>query len=122
MANNYEQYSLMVPCANDEQKDWLIAALNAHIEGDEYMFIGEFSKQAEGVWCYAEEYGSPHSLSEIIQGFLGNFNLDHHIIISVSYTCSKMRLDEFGGYAIGISKDKIVDSHPVRIVMEALKE
>ena len=122
MANNYEQYSFMVPCANDEQKDWLIVALNAVTEGEEDIFIGEYSKEAEGIWCYAKESGSPHILSDIIQGFLSNFDLDHHIIISVAYTCSKMRLDEFGGWAIGISKDKIVDSSPISIVMKALEE
>lgn len=120
MANNYEQYSFMVPCANDEQKDWLIVALNAVTEGKEYIDIGEYSKEADGVWCYAEDSGDPHALSEIIHGFLSNFDLDHHIIISVAYTCSKMRLDEFGGWAIGISKDKIVDSSPISIVTEAL--
>lgn len=123
MANNYEQYSAWISCANDEQQDWLIAALNAHSEVEPDMGIGSFSKEAEGVWLYVEEYCEDmEALTAIIQNFLVKFDLDTRLVISVAYTCSNLRIDAFGGWAVGISKDKIVWIHPEELARKALEE
>ena len=51
------------------------------------------------MWIYSEECGSPDAVAEFLCLFLEKFDTKHRYAIQFSFanTCSKMRVDEFGG-------------------------
>ncbi len=57
---------------------------------------------ADGVgalWLYAEESGNPDQVAVVLEAFLKKFRLTGVITFSWAYTCSKLRVNEFGGGA-----------------------
>lgn len=108
MANNYEQFSEMIECHTAIQRKWLLDKLDQ--EGGDEMKVSpcEFAPQGETqVWVYTDDWADTEELADILQSYLRKFDLDDHIIISISYSCSKPRPGEFGGYAMGIMRDGI---------------
>ncbi len=107
MANNYEQFSEIIECHTRARRDKLLAMLQVAEENQD-INVCEYKPESEtGVWIYIDEWGDTDELAEVLQSYLRKFDLDEHIIISIAYSCSKPRPGEFGGWAMGITKDKI---------------
>jgi hypothetical protein len=51
------------------------------------------------VWISAEESGDPDQVVAFLQAYLQRFNPTGSLWFSWAYTCSKMRVNEFGGGA-----------------------
>lgn len=106
MANNYEQFSEMIECHTGLQREGLLEMLDARSDND--VYICEYAPENDTkVLVYADEGCDVEELAEIITAWLRKFDLDDYIIISIAYTCSKPRPGEFGGYAMGITKDRV---------------
>lgn len=107
MADNYEQFSEIIECHNAEQRDWLLEKLS-FLEEVEDAFLCNYTAGGETqVLLYNEEWLDIESLANVLQEYLIKFDLDDQIILSISYSCSKPRPGEFGGYAMGITAERI---------------
>lgn len=114
MANNYLLFSEVLPCANQEQQDWLMERflLAEESEADAEVDYGIDAPecgapcQAErhddplGVWLYTEESGELNVLDHIIRAFQRRFATTEPFILTYALTCSRPRLSEFDGGAI----------------------
>lgn len=63
---------------------------------------------AEGIgalWLYAEEVGEPEHVASVLESFLKKFRPLETITFSWAYTCSKLRVNEFGGGAAVVTAD-----------------
>lgn len=116
MAQNYLQFSFQVDC-NAEEREWLLKTLNdpetlTDITGDELEVI-EYESKDGGIWFFADEYGSPESIVAISRAWLIASNLAKEIQFSWSSSCSKLRLNEFDGGSVFLTKDVEIWSHAV---------
>lgn len=59
------------------------------------------------MWIYAEEAGDPDQVAAFLQAYLQKFNPTGSLWFSWAYTCSKMRVNEFGGGAAIVTSDAI---------------
>ena len=62
MADNYLQFSALIPCDTEEQKQWLAAKFDEQAESDDGP-VCSYEIESDGVWAYAEEYGDPERLA-----------------------------------------------------------
>lgn len=64
------------------------------------------------LWIYAEESGNPDQVATVLEMFLQKFRPTGVITFSWAYTCSKLRVNEFGGGAAVITADgtKMLDA------------
>ena len=103
MANSYLQFSALIPCATKEQKQWLAAKLDEQAESDDGP-VCSYEIESDGVWAYAEEYGDPGRLAEIVATYQQQFDRQDGWVLSWAQTCSKMRLGEFTGGAVAVCR------------------
>jgi hypothetical protein len=107
MADYYDQFSEMIQCETVEQANWLLARLRAAEEDDEFGPICESDQKHEEsepnqVWIYSEMNCDMERLADLLCEFQKHFGLQEPIVISWAATCSKPRLDGFGGGAVCI--------------------
>ena len=57
------------------------------------------------LWIYGEEYGEVERVAGLVQQFLRHFRPDRCWSLTYSWTCSKLRVGEFGGGAVFITAD-----------------
>ena len=115
MANNYTQFSFAVALPV-EAIEWVIAEAqkrdNMPCDDDDFNPTGaDFSRitLADGINVHisADENGNPDAVVDILKSALVKFDLDKAIAFSWADTCSKARLDEFGGGAVAFTRDRI---------------
>lgn len=132
MADNFLQFSAEIPKFNEEERAWAEAHL-ALFEGDGPQeegdpgydefdeLIGVYELECDddtlgfdwgwmgdgGLWIYGELSGNPDHVAAFAQMFLKKFRPDDAFAMSWGTTCSKMRIDEFGGGAIFVTADKV---------------
>ena len=111
MANNYLQFSEAIYDLNPEEKDWLQNRLE-QMESEENGVPFEYSFRNGLVNFFAEEYGDPYALAELVQEFLAKFRPNKFFAINYSETCSKMRLEEFSGGAVFVTAHSIEYCNP----------
>ena len=103
MANNYEQFSEIVSCADEEQQAWLLARLaqaDAGEDLDKHTWCGYEANPLHDVWIYTWEAVNLDALMDIICEFQVHFDIQEPWSMSYAYTCSKPRVGEFGGVAV----------------------
>lgn len=121
IANNYTQFSFAVSLDTDEEKEWAeraVAHVNQWEQGDDPDVAGnEFDAvippdgytfydveiDDDGLWFHADEAGDPDHVAQFVEEFLRRFRPDDHVGFSWADTCTKPRLDEFGGGAMVIT-------------------
>ena len=86
-------------------QDRVLAAMDLAEKRDGVPCI-EVTYDAEGgtVWVRSEESGDVEYAAELTQAFLRRFDLDRIVAFEWANTCSKPRLDGFGGGAVVISR------------------
>ena len=118
MANNHTQFSFAVSLPSEAIK-WVLEEAKAHDyyneDNEEFVednfeptcaeFTVEMVGGAEALIIFAEETGNPESVVKILQAALNKFDLDTIVGFHWAYTCSRMRLDEFGGGAVVFKKN-----------------
>jgi hypothetical protein len=67
---------------------------------------------AAEMWIHADESGDPDQVAAFLQAYLQKFNPNDSLWFSWAYTCSKMRVNEFGGGAAVVTADaiKLIDA------------
>lgn len=109
MADYYMQYSFAVENITPEEEAWVIKRL----EWDEdpryyplcpYCAFENASDGSRSLWIHDDEGGSELDvLAEMLQEFLIRFRPGQYIAFSWADTCSKPRIDSFGGGAVFIT-------------------
>lgn len=124
MANNYLLFSEIIEDLSAEEMQFFRDALQWEPPYDEEGELPEgfewpswYDRDAESVGFdydlsgtdrsihfYAEEYGNIDTLAELVHAFLVKFRPTSLFKITYAETCSKMRIGEFGGGALVVSK------------------
>lgn len=130
MAENYEQFSNIIPVDTAAQAEELCALIEKTSEYDEENdFVCllthcqvhlKLDINQYGVFIAGEE-GLHEDIPEIIHEFYKKYDIKYNAVISAAYTCSKLRPDEFGGWAVGINKNEIYYVDAGLMVLEHLE-
>ena len=106
MADNYRKFSEMLELNTDVEREWCKNYIKTLTDTEEYV---EFDHRFEdkGLWLYAEEYGNVDMVVYLVQEFFKEFRPDGIFTLSWSDTCSKLRLSEFGGGAVCVTRNTV---------------
>jgi hypothetical protein len=63
--------------------------------------------QVAELWLHADEAGEPEQVASFLRAYLAKFNPTGSLWFSWAYTCSKMRVNEFGGGAIVVTANRV---------------
>lgn len=133
MADYFTLASFMIPAKDAEQRGWLIAALEGvdktqagdgdaatnlceevissatdHGLNFEDCYTPAWRDQGDdGIWINADENIDVDLMIVIIQAYLKKFHPKKFMGFEWANTCSKPRLDGFGGGAVYISADEV---------------
>jgi hypothetical protein len=124
------QFSTAIALRSEEERSWAeqaVELLARYDEGEievddegrvpegidpdrilpECEYLG-FQAEVEeaGLWIYAEEVGTPEFVVPLVQAYLRRFDPQGCHGFEWANTCSKMRIDEFGGGAVFITADE----------------
>ena len=119
MANNYMQFSEVIDSLTDEEikffEEVCSYVLPLDLEGEPPAwydvdseglgFSAEIDEGTRELWLYAEEYGNLGTLEALVLEFIQKFRPDYVFTLSFAETCSKMRVGEFGGGALILSRE-----------------
>ncbi len=115
MANNYVEYSVMLPLPDGENVQerlalWLEkmeARKQAADDGEDEWIIGvHWELDKDGIWTYSQySEGNPEGTATFIQQYLHDFNIEGGVFMSVAGYCSKPRINEAWGAAVVVTKD-----------------
>jgi len=107
MANNYTEGSamLLIPKDKDEAAQAIIDRVTDELENSEEWECCCVAELHEGgVWFHANESLDPEHVAVIARALIDELEIDEPFFFSWAYTCSKPRLDEFGGGAFVIKR------------------
>lgn len=135
MANNYTQFSFQLEKLTEPQIKWLGKLLSIE-DGEELHealgseedvelwpnFDHALSGMDKTLWISSEGEGDCYHAALLVNAFLKKFKLNDIISFSAAFTCSKLRLDEFGGITYVISKDGIHDTNIAGLIEGALRD
>lgn len=122
MANNYLESSSMIEIPEEKREAAckILEQVEHELEQSEEGHAG-FTAELEpkGMWIYGEESINIEHTELLVSRLVDELDLKP-VTISWAYTCSKPRIDEFGGGACVIRKDQ--DTVWVDAVTEARKQ
>ncbi len=113
MANNYQESSsfLEVPEEKLPEAQEIITRIVEELEAGEEEYCGCSAevqglegRQSCGVWFYGVESINVEHVAVIARALIEQLELDAPFICAWAYTCSKLRIDEFGGGAFVIKR------------------
>ena len=113
MANNYCELSswMDIPREKKDKAQEIIDRVRKELEDDDEGFgdcmvdtevqVDEFRS---GVWFHNDESANPEHVAEIAKALVEELEIDEPFYCSWAYTCSKPRIDEFGGGAFVVKR------------------
>jgi hypothetical protein len=123
MANNYLQFSEVINDLSDEEIKFFHERFSWEPPDElpeEFEWPGWFDadcgsvnydydldRKSRSIHFYAEEFGNVDTLCVLVKEFILKFRPDFIFSITYAETCSKMRVGEFGGGALVVSKHGI---------------
>jgi len=116
MADYHMQYSFQIENLTPKEVEWFDAYTTrveeAAEESDEYVSLGESEVQQDKdlgtvLWFHGYEDFSD-DISDMFQTFLKEHRPDGYIAFQWANTCTKDRLDAFGGGACFVTAEKAV--------------
>ena len=121
MADYFTLFSTTILYANDSQRDWLLKTLAAAnpFPGDICQY--EDQPDEHHIWVYAEDYGDPDALADLIATFQHEFQLPTPWILTWAHSCSKPALDSFSGGGLCVYRGTIHHCIPELLIQEHLK-
>lgn len=63
--------------------------------------------QPAELWLHADEAGEPEQVAAFLRAYLTKFNPTGSLWFSWAFTCSKMRVNEFGGGAVVVTAKRV---------------
>lgn len=102
MADYYTQFSFAIPEITEKEKKYIEKQLeNAPSEGSDF----NWAIDEDGLWIYSEESGSPDDAAGFVQEFLKKFRPKESVGFEFAFSCSKPRLDSYGGGAAFVTAE-----------------
>ena len=111
MANNYTTFSFQVKCPSKEAANTLEDSLASAMESaddDRWLSLDHAEAEDDTVWIACEEGTDLEFLADVLQDYLQDNDPEGSIGFTWAETCSKLRVDEFGGGAVFITHDNQV--------------
>lgn len=134
MANNYLQFSEVIPDLKKEEIEWIEIALKdysgefnenlepsalfsqlpddirklhkeLHPDVSDFLDFGWKVTEEPTLWLYAEEYGNIEQVATFVGAFLAKFRPTETFEFSWAVWCSKLRIGEFGGGTALVTAD-----------------
>jgi hypothetical protein len=99
MANNYLQFSSMIPTVEGPSQQFILDKLSAAV-GDDDGVPCQWEAEGEAVWIYTDEWGDVVRVAELVCEWQQKFTIQSPWSLTYAETCSKPRLDEFTGGAV----------------------
>lgn len=130
MANNYLQFSWMLTdltSFEEEAFSRLILKVKRSYDEDapdDELFLSGVSIEfvttgpTPSLWVYSEEGGDVGAAAEAIQQVLIDSDSNRVFQGTWAESCSKMRVDEFGGGGVIVTKEEIVWFNPNQQMMD----
>jgi hypothetical protein len=113
MANNYQESSSFLEIPEDKVNraqaiiDQVVKQMQEDDEDIADFGIGcQMVIEKSGVWFHGEENCNVESVAAITKELVEQLEIDEPFYCSWSYTCSKPRIDEFGGGAFVVQRGK----------------
>lgn len=117
MADNYTQFSVMLPVPEPEKASqfflkWEDETKAAREDEDEYhdRYCGfdHFLVPSTGVWVRSSgDTGNVEAAVGFIQSYLKELGIEKAVYMSWANTCSKLRANEFSGGGVVITSDAL---------------
>jgi hypothetical protein len=108
MANNYTTFSSWMGIHTnsiDKAKD-IIAMIASDLENDDDSLNCDVEVEEDGVWFSSEIDGNVDHVEIIAKRLVEELAINKPFFCSWAYTCSKCRVDEFGGGAFVVQRGK----------------
>lgn len=145
MANYYTELSTQFDLPDPDHREWAIKLAdgldNQESESTEITeLIGVFTREQDdwfdggniteekhgspddhGIWIHTDESCNPEHVAWFIQAIMIKFNIKEPFIFEWAYTCSKPRLDSFGGGACMVTQEECCFFLPRDYAEEAKK-
>ena len=111
MADYYTQFSMMIDMPDKDAWDKAYAVAsrveNEIAEGEDgYCGLVISVDEYDGLWIFAEDCGEPNHLEQIVKAVVEECGIDKPITVTWAHTCSKARLDAFGGGGFCVRRGK----------------
>lgn len=112
MAQNYCESSSLIKIPNDKFNEAIdiVSRIDTDLEESEDGYVGyEAEVESDGIWIYHKDEGNfnPDHAEKLVRALVEDLQLSDTIVCSWSYTCSKPRVDEFGGGAFAVKRGKL---------------
>ena len=106
MADNYTQSSSLIIVPNDKMKlaREIIEKVRKESDDSEDFYCPDVKIESNGVWLYSEENFDPYGAEHLVRSLVEDLDLSGVHVVSWAYTCSKPRIDQFGGGAFAVKK------------------
>jgi len=106
MPNNYRQGSCKLSLSPTQIKraELIVERVKAELDSNEGYCGVSVTVESDGIWFYEEESFNAEHVTAIAQALLDELGIDEPFTFSWAYTCSKPRLDEFGGGACSVKR------------------
>jgi len=107
MANNYCQSSTFIKIPNEKlaEAQKIVDRFEKRVDKRDDTWLGfDATCEKDGVWINGEESFNPDMAEMLIRELVETLDLPGVYICSWAYTCSKQRVNEFGGGAFGVQK------------------
>ena len=105
----------------EDRYHYVVTAFRILAYEDLFSVDTELKKEKGYLWIYSEESGNVDQAVLLIQEFLKEFRPADVHFLSWSETCSKMRINEFGGGTVLITAD-FQYRQPDRMVMDKMAD
>lgn len=130
MADYYAQYSAEIDKLTDDEIKWLEVRLkdieDARADddglGEDDHDLGQVELQDRTLWFCGRESGDPRAIADFVQGFLKQFRPSDSFSLEYAFTCSKPRLDGFGGGTVFVTAEEIQQTNTAAWVAERCRE
>ena len=125
MADYYTEYSAEIGELTDDEIKWLEARLKDIEEAgadDDVEDLGQVDLRDRTLWFCAEESGDPRAIAKFVRDFLKRFRPNDSFSLEYAFTCSKPRLDSFGGGAVFVTAVEIEHMDTAAWVAERCRE
>ncbi|MEB3214425.1 MAG: hypothetical protein VKL39_23965 [Leptolyngbyaceae bacterium] len=106
MANNYCESSSFIDIPDDkiDKAREILQKVREELEASEDGYAGFDAKiERGGAWIVHNESINPDHVESLVRALVEELDLPP-VVVSWSYTCSKPRIDEFGGGAFVVKK------------------
>ena len=108
MANNYTQGSGMLFLEDPSHASWVEDFIEKRSSDGDWEYTPfEYGVEGGSIWFYGEEHINIEAVAEVALAYFKEFDVNNYFAMSCAYSCSKMRVDEFGGDAVFVTREGI---------------